>query len=147
MSFLSNIKTWLFGATDNPPHSATTPTNQPCRYRLDNDSSATLTLPDGRKLGYAQYGSLTGRAILYQHGFPGSRLEVSQHHDLCLELGLRIIAIDRPGYGWSSPHPGAKLLDWPKDLECLAEHLELETYSVMVRTNVYISFDAALLII
>ncbi|CAO2656608.1 Nn.00g054110.m01.CDS01 [Neocucurbitaria sp. VM-36] len=102
-----------------------------CRFRLDNDSSDTITLPDGRKLGYAQYGSLTGKAILYLHGLPGSRIEAATYHDMGLKLGARIIATDRPGIGWSSPHPGRKLLDFPKDLECLAKHLELDDYSVM----------------
>ena len=120
--------------TKPPPDAPTSPPNQTqkCRYRLDNGTSDTFLLPDGRKLGYAQYGSPSGRAILYQHGLPGSRIEASSYHDLCVELGARIIAVDRPGYGWSSPHPGRTILGWPKDLECLAEHLGLEEYSVLV---------------
>ncbi|KAF2830814.1 alpha/beta-hydrolase [Ophiobolus disseminans] len=131
MSLISNLKAWLFGTTNDTSGIATASTTQPCRYLLDNSTSNTFVLPDGRKLGYAQYGSPTGKTILYNHGFPGSRLEASQHHDICLGLGLRMIAIDRPGHGWSSPHPGAKLLDWSKDVERLAEHLGLESYSVM----------------
>ena len=104
-----------------------------CHFRLDNDTSDTIILPDGRKLGYAQYGSLTGKAILYLHGLPGSRIEAASYHDLGLRLGARIIATDRPGIGWSSPHPGRTLLDFPKDLECLVKHLELDNYSVLVR--------------
>jgi len=129
MSFFPTLKAFFGAPTED--FSKYDP-DQPCRFLLDNSTSATLTLRDGRKLGYAQYGLPTGKAILYNHGFPGSRLEASQHHEICAELGLRIISIDRPGYGWSSPHPGAKLLDWPKDLECLAEYLELESYAVMV---------------
>jgi hypothetical protein len=102
------------------------------RYRLDNDSSAIVILPDGRKLGYAEYGSPTGRAVLYQHGLPGSRIEAAAFHELGLELGVRIIAPDRPGYGWSSPHPGRTLLDWPKDLDHLIKHLQLKEYAVLV---------------
>jgi pimeloyl-ACP methyl ester carboxylesterase len=134
MSLISTIKTWLF-PTPSPSSPPSPTTDSPCRYLLDNSTSSTLTLPDGRKLGYAQYGSPTGAPILYQHGFPGSRLEASQHHAICQDLGLRMIAIDRPGHGWSSPHPGAKLLDWPKDVACLTEHLELENYAVMVSSS------------
>jgi hypothetical protein len=133
MSLFSTLKAWIFGATTEPKDLSRYAPDQPCRYILDDSTSATLTLPDGRKMGYAQYGSPTGKAILYNHGFAGSRIEASQHHELCTELGLRLISTDRPGHGWSSPHPGAKLLDWPNDLECLAEHLELESYAVMVR--------------
>ncbi|KAF1961937.1 alpha/beta-hydrolase [Byssothecium circinans] len=104
-----------------------------CRFRLDNDSSDTITLPDGRKFGYAQYGSLseTAKAVFYIHGLPGSRMEGTWFHDLGLKLNARIISTDRPGYGWSSPHPDRKLLDYPKDLDCLAQHLGIEEYSVV----------------
>jgi hypothetical protein len=136
MSLISTLKAWLFGSNNDIPSTAPKSSAQPCRYLLDNSTSDTLTLPDGRKLGYAQYGSPTGKALLYNHGFPGSRLEASQHHDLCLKLGLRLIAIDRPGHGWSSPHPGAKLLDWPEDVKCLTEHLGLASYSVMVYLHI-----------
>ena len=121
----------------NPSDPADEPPSQTCRFRLDNDSSATITLPDGRKLGYAQYGSLTGHPILFQHGLPGSRVEAAYFEEMGLKLSARIIAADRPGYGWSSPHPGRTLLDFPKDLEHLAEHLKLGEYSVMVRVTCF----------
>ncbi|OAT14207.1 hypothetical protein BDBG_09273 [Blastomyces gilchristii SLH14081] len=58
------------------------------------NSSDTLTLPDARKLGYAQYGSLTWRPILYQHGLPGSRIEAAVFDELGEKYAVRIIAID-----------------------------------------------------
>ena len=105
------------------------------QFRLDNDSSDTLVLPDGRKLGYAQYGSLTGRPIFYLHGIPGSRVEAACLDELGVQLGARIIAADRPGIGWSSPHPSRTLLDHPKDLEHLAKHLGLDDYRILVRAT------------
>ena len=101
------------------------------RYRLDTDSSATLELPDGRKLGYAQYGSLNGRAVFYLHGTPGARLEAAAYDQKAKDIGARIIGVDRPGLGWSSPHPGRKMLDHPKDIEHLAGHLGLDEYGVL----------------
>jgi len=146
MSLISDLKAAilrLFTSYPTPhnrvtPPTAATPTSSPhtCRFRLDTSSSGTLTLPDGRKLGYAQYGSLTGpRAILYQHGFPGSRLEAAAWDELGLKYGVHIIATDRPGIGLSSPHPGRTLLDHAKDVEFLAEDLGLEEYCVMVRMD------------
>jgi hypothetical protein len=143
MSLISNLRAYLFQIyasftrANNPVSPQAVLTNEPyiSRYRMDSDSSDTLILPDGRKLGYAQYGSLTGRPILYLHGLPGSRLEAAGYDELGLELGARIIAADRPGYGWSSPHPGRTLLDYPKDLEHLAKHLELNNYGVLVRVS------------
>jgi len=101
-------------------------------YCLDQDSSITYTLPDGRKIGYAQYGSLTGRAVFYLHGMPGSRIEAAAFNDMAVRIGVRVIAVDRPGYGWSSPQPNRTLLDHPRDIEKLAEHLKLNAYGVMV---------------
>ncbi|OAL33846.1 hypothetical protein AYO20_06857 [Fonsecaea nubica] len=98
---------------------------------IDIDNSDTLVLPDGRKLGYVQFGSPTGRAIFFLHGHPGSRLEGAHLHDLGLKLGARIICADRPGIGLSSPQPGRTLLDHPKDLERLADHLKLDKYGVL----------------
>lgn len=129
------LRTYIFRLFTNGPADAPVALKgeSNCRFRLDRDSSDTFTLPDGRKLGYAQYGSQTGRPILYLHGLPGSRLEAAMYHDLGLELGARIIATDRPGIGWSSPHSDRTLLDFPKDLENLAKHLELDEYAVLVR--------------
>lgn len=140
MLLLSTLYPWLFGPSTNSAEPPTIDEDQPCRYLLDNSTSATLTLPDGRKLGYAEYGSPTGKVILYHHGFPGSRLEGAADHDLCTELGLRMICIDRPGIGWSSPHPGSTLLDWPKDVEYLTDHLGLESYSVLVIFPIFTPF-------
>jgi hypothetical protein len=143
MSLISDLGAYLlrvfaiFTTANDPVSSQAGPTSEPTqsRYRLDNDSSATIILPDGRKLGYAQYGLLTGRPVLYLNGRPGSRLEDASYNELSLKLGARIIAADRPGMGWSSPHPGRTLLDYPKDLEQLAKHLELDEYGVLVRAT------------
>ncbi|EUC50815.1 hypothetical protein COCMIDRAFT_32012 [Bipolaris oryzae ATCC 44560] len=116
---------------ENEPDPSLTPKNPPSPYNLDDNSSKICTLPDGRNLGYAEYGSPTGHAILYQHGLPGSRLEASSYHSLALSLGARIIAIDRPGIGLSSPHTSRTLLSWPKDVEHLTQHLGLPSYSIL----------------
>lgn len=139
MPIFSDLKTYLYGlfgssAADKSASTPARPIQEPptARPRLDNGHSDTLLLPDGRKLGYAQYGSQTGRAVLFVHGHPGSRLEGAHLHDFGLKLGARIIVPERPGMGWSSPQPNRKLLDYPKDLEHLADHLKLESYGVLV---------------
>jgi pimeloyl-ACP methyl ester carboxylesterase len=35
----------------------------------------SLTLPDGRKVAYAEFGQPDGYPVLYFHGSPSSRLE------------------------------------------------------------------------
>lgn len=108
------------------------------QFRTDNDSSATITLPDGRKLGYAQYGALTGKPVFFLHGHPGSRLEAAGFDEESKKYGARLIAVDRPGIGWSSPNPDRTILDHAKDVENLADQLGLHQYSVLVRTSLLI---------
>lgn len=102
------------------------------RYPTGDEFDNTLDLPDGRKLGYAQYGSLTGKPIFFFHGLPACHIEGAYLHQIGLKHGARIIATDRPGLGLSSPHPNRKLLDYPKDIENLARHLDVKEYAVMV---------------
>ncbi|KAK2606213.1 hypothetical protein QQS21_003384 [Conoideocrella luteorostrata] len=60
-----------------------------------------------------------------------SRLDAIYFHEVGLQLDARIIGIDRPGMGWSSPHPSRRLLDLPKDIEQLVAHLNLESFTLM----------------
>lgn len=108
-----------------------TTTDTPCRFRLDTKSSSTLTLPSGRKLGYAEYGSPTGTPIIYHHGFPGSRLEAAYLDRAANKVGARIIALDRPGFGWSSPVKERTVLSHAEDVRSLADHLRLKYFGVL----------------
>lgn len=134
MSWISDLKSSLaraFGYSTPPTQNITYPTTD-CKFPLGNETSAKFTLPDGRELGYAQYGAPAGKPIFYQHGLPGSRIEAARLHGLGQELGARIIATDRPGYGWSSPQPGRTLLGFPRDVDQLATHLGIKSYSLLV---------------
>lgn len=91
----------------------------------------TITLPDGRKLGYAEAGSPTGYPLFIFHGFPGSRLEARGLEDIGRRHNIRIIATDRPGYGLSTYHRTFRITDWPADVQDLAQHLELKRFAVL----------------
>jgi pimeloyl-ACP methyl ester carboxylesterase len=94
-------------------------------------SSEEFILPDGRKLGIAYYGALTGPTVFYLHGFPGCRLSGALFDSPGKKLGARIIAVDRPGIGISSPQPGREPLDHANDIRTLAEHLNIESYGII----------------
>ena len=102
-----------------------------CRWLLDDTTSATFVLPDGRKLGYAEYGAPNGQPVIYMPGFPSSRIEGAGLDPEASKVGARIISVDRPGYGWSSPHTERTLLSHAKDVENLADHLGLQRYGVL----------------
>ncbi len=92
---------------------------------------ALLWLPDGRQLGYAEYGRPDGIPVVYFHGFPGSRLEARLLHASSVRAGVRIIAPDRPGCGLSTYQSRRTLLDWPADVAALADFLELSSFGVV----------------
>lgn len=89
-----------------------------------------LRLADGRNLEYAEWGDPGGVPVIHMHGLPGSRLETHAPDAVYRRLGVRLITVDRPGYGLSDPKPGRTLQDWPADLGALADHLELERFGL-----------------
>ena len=90
--------------------------------------SQTLTLPDGRTLGFAEYGCPSGTPLFYFHGLPSSRVECADWDDLGKKLNARIFGVDRPGMGLSTFQPNRKILDWPSDFRHLTNHLGLTEY-------------------
>ncbi|KAJ5611612.1 hypothetical protein N7528_008717 [Penicillium herquei] len=92
-----------------------------------------ITLANGRKLGFAEFGSISDDAtpLFFLHGLPGSRLDAALFHPEACEVNVRVIGIDRPGFGLSSPQSNRQLLDSPADVRELAKHLKLEQYYVL----------------
>lgn len=101
--------------------------------RSDRDEDLVFTLPSGRTLGYARYGVAisTLPPTFYFHGFPSSRLEGRNVSKKLQEAGLTMIAVDRPGFGTSSPHPGGSLINHAEDIGALATQLGLEKYAIL----------------
>lgn len=97
------------------------------------DDAKILTLPDGRKMGYAEYGSPPGQPFIFVHGIPDCRIDccfTAEDKAIAKRLNIRWIGIDRPGIGLSSPQPNRTILDWPQDVQHLTSHLGLTTYRV-----------------
>jgi pimeloyl-ACP methyl ester carboxylesterase len=92
----------------------------------------TLALPDGRLLGFSQHGDPDGVPIFYMHGNPGSRRDAEMLGDVDFSaLGVRFIAVDRPGIGLSSFQPARTLGAWPTDVAALADALRIDRFAVM----------------
>ncbi|HWJ27120.1 MAG TPA: alpha/beta hydrolase [Flavisolibacter sp.] len=98
----------------------------------------TITLTDGRILCYAVYGPETGQALWYFHGTPSSRLEpllldaysINLNH-LLERYNLKLIAIDRPGMGFSSYNKEENFLSFTKDVEQLRMFLKIDRCPVL----------------
>lgn len=89
-----------------------------------------ITLPDGRTLAFAEYGKHDGMPVLFFPGTPSGRLFHHPDESIAVSLGARVITIDRPGYGLSDFQSNRTLLDWPEDVEGLADALGFDRFSV-----------------
>jgi pimeloyl-ACP methyl ester carboxylesterase len=91
----------------------------------------TIRLPDGRQLGYAEYGDPDGMPLLFFHGSPGSRLQAKVFDAPARDVGVRMVAPERPGHGLSAFQPKRTILDWAHDVEALADRLQLDRFAAM----------------
>ena len=88
----------------------------------------TVQLPDGRRLGYGEYGRRGGAPVLFFHGMPGGRA-----FDLgraVADQDLWLFVLERPGIGLSDRRPGASVLDWPGDVAAFADALGFDHFAV-----------------
>jgi pimeloyl-ACP methyl ester carboxylesterase len=96
-----------------------------------SDESLSVRLADGRRLSYAEYGASGGRPLLLFHGTPSSRLMFRLADRAACDLGMRLIAPDRPGIGMSDPQAGRRIADWPADVAGLADQLGCERFDLV----------------
>lgn len=91
----------------------------------------SIRLRDGRHLGLAEYGSRTGRPLLWFHGTPGSRRQIApSSRKLAEEQGIRLISVERPGIGTSTPHAYHSMSDFSDDIEELCDALGVDCFGV-----------------
>ena len=90
-----------------------------------------IVLADGRRLAYSEYGDTHGSPVFYFHSQASSRLEGRFFHRDAERGGFRIIAIDRPGTGFSDPRPGMKHRDFVGDVLALADSLAIPEFGLL----------------
>lgn len=92
----------------------------------------TVKLEDGRILGYHEYGAADGKPVLFFHGGgAGSGLFAQILEPAALQMGIRIIAPDRPGIGASDYQANRTIAKWPKDVVELANMLQFSKFSII----------------
>ncbi|GAB3209354.1 alpha/beta hydrolase [Marinactinospora endophytica] len=90
--------------------------------------------PDGRALGWAQWGPVQGRPVVFCSG-AGMGRGLGFGADVLDRLDTRLICVDRPGVGASDPAPGRTLNDWAADVDALAAQLGLSGFGVVGFSN------------
>jgi pimeloyl-ACP methyl ester carboxylesterase len=90
-----------------------------------------VPLSDGRVLAADDVGDPAGRPLVYVHGTPDSRLARHPDDDIARRLGVRLVAVDRPGFGHSTPDPSGTVGSFGDDVGALADHLGLDPFAVL----------------
>ncbi|MEU3712428.1 alpha/beta fold hydrolase [Streptomyces catenulae] len=90
----------------------------------DPARTGTARLPDGRLLGWAEWGPPDGRPVVLCPGAATSRW-LGCGADVVDGLGVRLVSVDRPGLGASTPAPGRTLADFATDLRALCAARDL----------------------
>ncbi|MDI3313607.1 MAG: alpha/beta hydrolase [Mycobacterium sp.] len=89
-------------------------------------------LPDGRRLGYAEFGDPAGAVVLWFHGTLGARRQFPLAGRRAAEkLGLRVVVVERPGSGLSDAHRYHAVVDWAADMAEVSDQLGAERLGVV----------------
>lgn len=89
---------------------------------LPPDRQRSLVLPDGRLLAWSEWGAEGDRPVLFCTG-AGMSGSLGFATGEVREVGVRLVAVDRPGLGRSTPHPDRTLATWADDVTHLAREL------------------------
>lgn len=88
-------------------------------------------MPDGRIVEYWEGGDPDGRPVVQHPGTPATRIFGRWGHEAAVAAGVRLVAVNRPGYGGSTPYAGASLLATGRDTAAVAALLGMQDYGVL----------------
>ncbi len=82
-------------------------------------------------MAWYEFGAPAGRPVFYLHGFPGSGVEAALGAEAAAAANVRLIGIDRPGFGLSDPHQGRTIDSLADDVVALADSLGFDRFGVL----------------
>jgi pimeloyl-ACP methyl ester carboxylesterase len=91
----------------------------------------TVSVRDGRVVGFAEWGDPHGRPVVMFHGGPGSRLLALGCEEAAERLGLRLVCLERPGFGLSDFAPDRTVIGWTDDVADAIRGLELDRPAIV----------------
>jgi pimeloyl-ACP methyl ester carboxylesterase len=89
-----------------------------------------VRLPDGRRAQLWQGGARVGPTVFFLHGCPDTRHAARPGDDAARRAGVRLVAVNRPGYGRSDPDESghASVAD---DVVAIADLLDVGRFAVL----------------
>jgi pimeloyl-ACP methyl ester carboxylesterase len=80
---------------------------------------------------YLEFGDASGFPVVYCHGTPGSALEAALVDAPARQYRLRLIAPDRPGYGWAPAAFGMGYAAWGRATARFLAELGIDRYGLL----------------
>lgn len=91
-----------------------------------------IAVGEDRQLGFAEFGAPQGRAMFWLHGTPGARRQIPVEARLyAVEANIRLIGVDRPGIGSSTPFQYDTVSQFADDLRTVADTLGIDKMAVI----------------
>jgi pimeloyl-ACP methyl ester carboxylesterase len=91
-----------------------------------------VAVGDDRQIGFAEFGDPQGRAVFWLHGTPGARRQIPVEARAHAERKhIRLIGVDRPGIGSSTPFQYPNVLAFADDLRTIADTLGINDFAVI----------------
>ena len=92
--------------------------------------TSAVATRDGRTLSYLEVGDPLGPLVIHNHGGPSCRLEARLFAHAASRNRLRLICVDRPGIGQSTPQHVRSYAGWAADLTAIADALGYREFGV-----------------
>jgi pimeloyl-ACP methyl ester carboxylesterase len=91
-----------------------------------------IAVGDDRQIGFAEFGDPQGRAVFWLHGTPGARRQIPMEARVYAEQQqIRLIGVDRPGIGSSTPYQYDTVFGFAEDLRTIADTLGIDKMEVI----------------
>jgi len=101
--------------------------------RVSTPQARTLRTAAERTVGYYEYGVADGSPVVAMHGTPASGAGFAWADAAARELGIRLLAPDRPGIGASDgwARPDVRVVDYASELAAFVDALGVEHFSLL----------------
>lgn len=91
-----------------------------------------IAVGEDRQISFAEFGNPQGRAVFWLHGTPGARRRIpTEARTFAARKNIRLIGIDRPGIGSSTPYQYENVLGFTDDLRTIADTLGINRFAVI----------------